>query len=129
MAAFISFRLRHKEANLRGMASAIEFPVAREWSVGEPRMTLQGDPLEGFYPDSYVVFKVITSEGSISAAIASLDVVLREAVRLQPILLAPELEKNLYCTIMTEGEEVGCDSLRKLVEWGGRLEISGCPVT
>lgn len=127
MTTLISFQLRHPTSDLADIATATGFPIARIWTAGKDRQTPKGDPLEGVYQESYVAFKVITAEETISAAIAAIDAALREALKSQPILEGQELEKSLYCTLMAQGETIDCESLRRLTEWGIRLEIAGCP--
>jgi len=113
--------------DLADIANAVGLPIARIWVAGKDRKTPKGEPLEGVYQESYCAFKVTTTEGTIPAAITSVDTALRRAVSSHALLRGRGLEKILFCTLMDEGEIIDCEALGRLVKWGIRLEIDGSP--
>lgn len=124
MTSKTSLRLKHPTLDLRAIANALNFPIARIWASGTNRRTPQGDLLEGVYEESYVALRIIGLEPSISGAIAAIDAAFRKAICMQPILGDKELEKSLYCTILSKGEVLDTMSLALLVELDIRLEIA-----
>ena len=120
-----SFKLRHATLDLNDIAAAVALPIFRIWTAGDSRKTMNGDPLDGVYESSYCVFKVVTEEETLPAAISAVDVALRAAANAYPVLKSVEIEKSLYCTLMEEGETVDPASLALLVAWDIGLEIEG----
>lgn len=119
----VSFRLSHPTLDLSDIAKAIGLPIARIWTVGEERRTPKGDSLDGIHKRSYCAFEVVTAEETIPAAIVVIDTMLRGTACSQAMLQVQGLEKSLYCTLLEGGETIDVESLRRLVEWGIRLEI------
>lgn len=112
--------------DLRLLAETLQMPVARIWTAGDQRITLDGTPLEGLYADSYCALKVADEEGHIAAAIDVVDAALRRAPEWKAALQDAHMRKSLYCTVMNEGEVLDFHCLEKLLEWRITLEIAAC---
>lgn len=126
MTTHVSLRLRHPTLDLAQLAAELQLSPTRIWTVGDPRKTPQGDPLAGVQQESYCALRIITSSGTIGAAINVLRRALTNSAALRSGFFLPDLSKTLYCTLESEGEVLELNALKSLVDLGIRLEISGC---
>lgn len=124
MPTHTSLRLKHPTMDLAGIAAELKLSSARIWLAGDPRKTPQGDSLPGIRRESYCALRIITSSGTISAAIDVLRQAVANSARLRSDFFLPDLSKTLYCTLESEGEVLETIALNSLVDLGIRLEIS-----
>ena len=126
MPTHVSLRLKHPTMDLAGFAAELRLPSIRIWTAGDARMTPQGDPLRGVQQESYCALKIITSSGTITAAINVLRQAMANSARLRSDFFLPDLSKTLYCTLESDGEVLELTALNSLVDLNIRLEIAGC---
>ena len=126
MPTHISLRLKHPTMDLAGIAAELKLSSTRIWAAGDPRKTPHGDPLRGVQQESYCALRIITSSGTIGAAIDVIRQALANSAMLRSDFFLSDLRKSLYCTLESEGEVLDLTALKSLVDLDIRLEISGC---
>lgn len=74
----ISLRVRHPSLTAQAIRAALSLEPGGAWSVGAPRFTPRGAPLEGHYRESYCWFPIDDGVDGLPAALAD------AAERLEP---------------------------------------------
>ncbi|MDA8454704.1 hypothetical protein M4R22_08010 [Acidovorax sp. GBBC 3334] len=124
MPSKISLQIKHDSHNLEELAVELNLPIARIWTAGAERKSVNGNLLGGNYDESYLALKIESQEETISKAIAIIqERFLIMTNKASIIFTDPNLHKTLYCTVISGGERLEFDSLKKLIDLGIILEI------